>query len=134
MYFLWRQLIAQKYFMENLPSKFYLFLLLLDSGKILNIWLELIFISEFNFFFLAISSPAISSMTIQYAQLQALYLQWSQSPNLLMNWYWLYFLQAGDASESSYLIFKMSRDEFSLLQKCQKKSIKKSNWFNNTWF
>lgn len=43
-------------------------------------------------FFFAVSSPAISSTTIQYAQLQALYLKWSQSPiNLLTNWYWLIF-------------------------------------------
>ena len=122
MYVLSRQLIAEKCYTENLLSKFCLFLLLYSS-KILNIWLKLIFISGYNFFFfLFTSSTAISSQTVQYAQLQALYLQWSQSPiNLLMNRYWLYFLQAGNASEGSYLIFKMRPDEFFHWRNAKKK-------------
>lgn len=121
MYSLSRLLIVEKCCTENLLSKFHLFLLLLYSSKILNIWLKLIFISGCNFFFFT-SSSAISSMTVQYAQLQALYLQWSQSPiNLLMNWYWLYFLQAGNASKGSYLIFKMSPDQFFHWRNCKKK-------------
>lgn len=65
----------------------------------------------------------------------ACYLQWSQSPiNLLMNWYWLYFLWAGNVSEVIVTSFsKWTSMNFPYCRKCRNQ-LKKSNWFNATWF
>lgn len=67
------------------------------------------------------------------AQLLVIYNKIS-SINLLMNWYWLYILWAGNVSKVIVISFpKWTSMNFPYCIKC-KNQLKKSNWFNTTWF